>query len=151
MNFFIPFVGKARSPYEYSPWASQDEPKQEKVFRWIDRLTAELATNPTADAVREDLRQICEIVIERTRAYKILAPHLDERKKAGDFSAYRPTPPLPFSNEAIARVVALCVDLDEKRMFLESYEIYSKKVAIETFKSVGVALLRYELESLLPK
>lgn len=76
---------------------------------------------------------------------------LNEHKKAGSIPGYRSTPPVPFSDQAIVRVVALCVELNEKDMFLEAYEMYSKKVAIETFESVGAAFLRYELESLLPK
>lgn len=140
-----------RSAYEDYSWASLDEPKKEKVIQLIDRLTAELSRDPTAVAVREDLRQICEIVIRRTRSYKKLIVKLDELQKAGKVPGYRPTPPVPFSEEAIARVVALCVDLNEKEMFLEAYELYSKKLAMEIFESVGVALLRYGLESLLPR
>jgi hypothetical protein len=57
----------------------------------------------------------------------------------------------PFSENVVARVVSLSVELDSETMFLGAFDLYSKEVATSTFQSVGVALLRFGLESLLPK
>jgi hypothetical protein len=104
-------------------------------------LTAELGKDEADEAIREDLRQICQTVIQKTQKFKT-AP---EPKHHWQIQ------PAPFSDEAIARVVALSVELNDEKLFLDAYDIYSKKVPIETFHSVGIALLRYGLESLLPK
>ena len=61
------------------------------------------------------------------------------------------TPIAPFSDEAVARVVTLCLELEDEKLFLDAFELYSKGVALETSESIGKALLRYELQSLLPK
>jgi hypothetical protein len=138
MEFFLSSA-KERSTSRYS-LQFQDKEK-EKVIQWIDRLMAELAKNATDGALRENLRQICQTVIRKTQKFKV-AP---QPKYSWQ------TPTAPFSDEAIARVVSLCVELGDQKLFLDAYELYSKRVALQTFESIGKALLRYELQSLLPK
>jgi hypothetical protein len=138
MEFFLSSAKEKRTS-QYSLQFREKE--KEKVIQWIDRLTAALAKNVTDDAIREDMRQICQTVIRETQKFR-LAP---QPKYSWQ------TPIAPFSDEAIARVVSLCVELGDQKLFLNAYELYSKRVAPETFESIGKALLRYELQSLLPK
>jgi hypothetical protein len=139
MEFFLSYAKEGRR--SYLSFSTRDETDKEKVIQWIDRLTAKLGKDSADDVVREDLLQICQTVIRKTQKFKT-APEPKYRWH---------TKPAPFSEEAIARVVTLSVELNDEKMFLDAYDIYSKKVAIETFDSVGVALLRYRLQSLLPK
>jgi len=60
-------------------------------------------------------------------------------------------PRAPFSDNAVARVVSLAVELNEEKMFLVAFDLWTKKVNLETFESVGMALVRYRLDSLLPR
>lgn len=104
------------------------------VTGWIDRLSASLS-DPDC---RGDVEEICKLVTHEMRNWK--------KKEALGMKN-----PQPFNDADIARVVAAYVDLDNKDMFLESFEMCPYKVLPSTFRSVGAALLRYELESLLPK
>jgi hypothetical protein len=140
MEFFLSSA-RERSTSRYSLQFQDKEKEKEKVIQWIDRLTAELAKNATDGALRENLRQICQTVIRKTQKFK----HAPQPKYPWQ------TPIAPFSDEAIARVLSLCVELDDQKLFVDAYELYSKRVALQTFESIGKALLRYELQSLLPK
>lgn len=135
------FLSSAKERRTYRSTLQFQDKEKEKVIQWIDRLTAELAENPTCDAPREALHQICQTVIQKTQKFK-LAPQ-------PKYSWQTPIP--PFSDEAIAQVVSLCVELDDQKLFVDAYELYSKRVALQTFESIGKALLRYDLQSLLPK
>ena len=104
------------------------------VTGWIDRLSASLS-DPDC---RGDVEEICKLVTNEMRSWK--------KNEALGMKA-----PQPFNDADIARVVAAYVDLDNKDMFLESFEMCPYKVLPLTFRFVGAALLRYELESLLPK
>jgi hypothetical protein len=138
MEFFLTSAKEKRT----SRYSLQFQDKEkEKVIQWIDRLVAELAKHATGDAPRESLRQICQTVIRKTQKFK-LAP---QPKYSWQ------TPIAPFSDEAVARVVTLCLELEDEKLFLDAFELYSKGVALETSESIGKALLRYELQSLLPK
>jgi len=66
----------------------------------------------------------------------------------------------PFSNEVLARVVKLSVELDQKSLFIDAYQTFAHRnphnsvpenSPPETFQSAGMAFLRYDLEYLLPK
>jgi hypothetical protein len=105
------------------------------VSGWIDRLSATSLSDPDC---RGDVEEICKLVTDEMRGWK-------KNEALG-----MKTPP-PFNDADIARVVAAYVDMDNKGMFLESFEMCPYKVLPSTFRSVGAALLRYELESLLPK
>jgi hypothetical protein len=85
--------------------------------------------------------EICTLVLDTIRRWK--------RKVAHGVPEIQNPP--PYSNADIARVVAACVDLDNKDLFLEAFELCPYKIPTSTFKSVGAALLRYQLQSLLPK
>ncbi len=123
MEFFLSSDKERRT--SYSSLRFRDE-EIEKVLQWIDRLTAKLEENATDHALREDLYQICEMVIRKTQKFK-LAPQPKHSWQ---------TPIAPFSDEAIARVVSLCVELDDQRLFVDAYELYTKRVALQTFESI---------------
>jgi hypothetical protein len=105
------------------------------VTGWIDRLSSASLTDPDC---RGDVEEICKLVTDEMRSWK--------KNEALGMKT-----PQPFNDADIARVVAAYVDLDNKDMFLESFEMCPFKVLPSTFRSVGAALLRYGLESLLPK
>ncbi|KAE9375131.1 hypothetical protein N431DRAFT_555630 [Stipitochalara longipes BDJ] len=107
------------------------------VTGWIDRLSTSF--NQSGDSGdRQDLEQICKLVTNAMQNWK--------KKEAQGIKLSQ-----PYSSADIARVVAAFVDLDNKDLFLETFEMCPYKVPASTFKSVGAALLRYGLNSLLPK
>ncbi len=138
MEFFLSSAQERRT---YRSTLQFQDKEKEKVIQWIDRLTAELAKHATDEVLREDLRQLCQTVIRKTQKFK-LAPQPRYSWQ---------TPIAPFSDEAVARVVTLCLELEDEKLFLDAFELYSKSVALETSESIGKALLRYELQPLLPK
>lgn len=111
------------------------------VTGWIDRLSGSYLNQSGDSDDRKDLVEICTLVLDSIRGWKRKEAHGVPEKQ---------NPP-PFSSADIARVVAACVDLDNKDLFLEAFELCPYKVPASTFKSVGAALLRYQLQSLLPK
>jgi hypothetical protein len=48
------------------------------------------------------------------------------------------------------RIVTTAVTLDNKAMFIDAHHLCSGEVFPSMFRSVGVGLLRFNLESLLP-
>ena len=82
--------------------------------------------------------EICKLVTDAMRDWKL------QETRGGNS-------PQPFNGADIARVMAAFVDLDNKDLFLETFAMCPYKVPSCTFKAVASALLRYGLESLLPK
>lgn len=113
-----------------------------KVVQWIDRLSARLADDSTDDTTRDDLAQICKTVIRKSKEWK---------NTPAPAHSWQPKAAAPFSDDVVGRVITLSVKLDCETMFLDAFDLYSKEVATTTFHSVGVALLRFGLEPLLPK
>jgi hypothetical protein len=134
--FFSQKSDKHRLYYSHS-----SDSKKSQVTTWIDRLSGELLQPSKSEAAQESLKQICEMVTSRMQTF-ISGPtpaHSFERKYP------------PFSDEDIFRVIKTCVDVDMKDLFLAAYEICPEKLTPFMFQSVGLALLRYDLESLLDK
>jgi acetylornithine deacetylase/succinyl-diaminopimelate desuccinylase-like protein len=129
----------------YRLYDSSNGMEMPKITQWIDRLSARLADNSTDDDAREDLRQICKAVIQKSKQWKNTpAPIYSWQRSAA-------ATPSPFSDNVVARVVALAVELDSETMFLDLFDLYSKEAATSIFQSVGKAVLKFGLESLLPK
>ena len=138
MEFFL--GPSSKEDDGYASWQHQEINERPKVIEWIDRLSLELAANSDDEAIREDLAQICKVVIRRIKKFKLSPPPTYSWKK----------PTAPFSGEVIARVITTTVELDNKALFLEAFAAYSGKPNASTFQAVGIALSRYRLESLLP-
>jgi hypothetical protein len=80
------------------------------------------------------------MVIRHTKAWKALpTPAQSWRRTCA-----------PFSDEIIVRIVATAVILDNKAIFIDAYHLCSGQAFLSMFRPVGTALLRYNLESLLP-
>lgn len=124
----------------YASWYLGKTQANPKVIAWLDRLTEALSHTPNDATTREDLEQICKMVIRQTKAWKALpSPAQSWQRK-----------PAPFSDEILTRIVTTAVNLDSKAMFVDAYHLCSGKVSLPMFRSVGTSLLRYNLESLLP-
>lgn len=116
-------------------------PEEPRVIAWLDSLTEELCRNPSSITVREDLVQICDMVIRQTYVWKARPPPIQQWQLTG---------PAPFSDEVLTRIVTTTVVLDSKKMFVDAYYHCSGKRSLPMFRSVGTALVRYDLQSLLP-
>lgn len=134
------FLLTGSSPYRL--YSASKETEKPKVIQWIDRLSARLAGGSTDDAAREDLEQICKSVIRKLKQWKNTPPPVDSWRKSAA---------APFSDDVVARIVSLSVELDIETIFVAAFDFYSKEMAASAFQSVGVAVLRFGLESLLPK
>jgi hypothetical protein len=110
-------------------------------MQWIERLTAEIARDSNDESAREDLYQICKMVIRQCKKWKNAPAPVRSWQ----------TNPAPFPVEVVARVITLSVELNDEKLFLDAFDLYSIEVATETFQFVGIALLRWGLKSLLPK
>jgi hypothetical protein len=138
IEFFLSPTGTKTNGYAYS--CSEKASEKPKVIVWLDRLTEEFSSTSSNDTAREDLEQICKMVIRQTKAWKAFPPPAQSWQRK----------PAPFSDEILMRVVTTTVNIDNNAMFLDAYHLCSGKVFPSMFRSVGTALLRYNLKSLLP-
>jgi hypothetical protein len=137
MEFFF----SQKSDEDRFYYSRSSESKKPQVATWIDRLSGELLQPSKSEAAQESLKQICEMVTSRMQTL-ISGP-----TPAHSFERQHP----PFSDEDIFRVIKACVDLDMKDLFLAAYEVCPERLTPFMFQSVGLALLRYDLELLLDK
>jgi hypothetical protein len=111
------------------------------VTGWVDRLSASFMNQPNDSDSKKDLEEICNLVIKPIQKWK---------NKMSQGVLGKEIPP-PFTSQDVARVAAACVELNNKELFLEAFEACPNKIPTGTFRAVGVAFLRYGLESMLPK
>ena len=138
MEFFITSGLEKRS---YMSWIEPNEAPKSRAMHWIERLTAEIARDSNDESAREDLYQICKMVIRQYKKWKNAPAPVRSWQRN----------PAPFPAEVVARVITLSVELNDEKLFLDAFDLYSIEVATETFQSVVIALLRWGLKSLLPK
>lgn len=107
------------------------------VKGWVDRLLASFnqSGNPSD---RQDLEEICKLVTTSMQNWR--------KKESQGINEQQ-----PFSGTDISSVVAASVALDNKDVFLETFELCPYKIPSSIFISIGTALLRYGMLSLLPK
>lgn len=140
MDFFFNDILEQRR--RYSPYAdgSYDEECDPDIEKWIFRLHEQLSTAPrdsnASISAREDLEQLCELVLRRMKVWKTLhaSPHS------------WPARPAPFSDEVVAGVLAESIFLNKKELFLKAYDICLENATLPTFRGVGTALLRCNVE-----
>ncbi|PVH81355.1 hypothetical protein DL98DRAFT_571223 [Cadophora sp. DSE1049] len=123
---------------ETSAWGSVREKGPAYVpdiTGWIDRLSAKLLTESGGADDRNDLELICQGVLQRLK----------------DWKTETPNDPKPHSDTHLARLISACVELDKRDMFLEGFGMCPAKVPPSMYKFVGMALVRWELEELLPQ
>ncbi|TVY44089.1 hypothetical protein LOCC1_G004493, partial [Lachnellula occidentalis] len=132
---------------------SGKEPQKPRVLEWIDRLSAKNIQVTNDQSNREDLKQICKMVIRHTTTWK---------SKPAPIAAWR-AEVAPFSDEVLMRVVTLSLELDDQSLFVGAYGAWTQKsssspsatrpgnISPKAFESVGTAFLRYGLESFLPR
>ena len=126
---------------DYNPWSPDNKRESPDVLDWINRLTKELSLNPGDERVQDELEQICKMVIRRTKAY-LTRPI--PTKSWQTISA-------PFSDQVVTRIITTTIELNNKTLFVDAYDSCSLKTDLPIFRLVGCAILRYDLESLLPK
>ncbi|KUJ09541.1 uncharacterized protein LY89DRAFT_787848 [Mollisia scopiformis] len=136
MEFFFPVKSFERLSYRSY---MGDDNDQSDISTWIDRFSNRVSEHPDDAEAAECLSQICKMVVSRTRLHLARLP---------THSWERSTPPFP--DDVLARVVGISVDLDDRVMFIETFKLCPNKAASSTFRAVGIALLRNDLESLLP-
>ncbi len=124
-------------------YARRDPEVGEKpeVIRWIDRFSSKFFANPDDRAAREDLVQLCKLIIHRDKEWR--------NRQESEYSWRWKS--RPFSDQVLGLVVAVAVDLNDKSMFLEALSEYTKEAPASEFRQVGTGLLRFEQESLLPR
>ena len=105
------------------------------VTGWIDRLFAKLSNGLGGTDERHDLEAICQSVLGRVQDWMIKTPNV----------------PKPHPDTDLARVISACVELDKKDMFLQGFGMCPTKVSSSMFRCVGLALVRWQLEELLPQ
>lgn len=132
------FITPTRPITETSPWGTVTEKGPAyipDVTGWIDRLTAKILTVSGGPEDLKDLEMICQDVLCRLKGWKTVTPN----------------DPPPHPDVDLARVISACVELDKKEMFLTGFTLCPAKVPSSMFKSVGIALVRWDLESVLPQ
>jgi hypothetical protein len=99
-------------------------------------------SNDLNDAeIRDELEQMCKMVIRRTKIWKNLSP-----SRYSHISISQ-----PFSDTVLKRVVDTAMLLGDKEIFTGAYEICATQPSLSIHQSVGIALVRYDLKALLPK
>lgn len=106
---------------------------EERVKIEIHRQRGIMLLNPDDHAAQDDLNQVIRLVIRK------------HKRKHGMSVIGR------FSDDFIAHVITTCLDIDNKTLFLDSVDVCSDWAFSLASQLVGAALLRYDLESSLPK
>ncbi|TAQ83888.1 hypothetical protein B7494_g7785 [Chlorociboria aeruginascens] len=107
---------------------------QRKIGSWLDRLKADYISNNSFGfngTPKQDISQICDAMVRKT---------LECQMKNTEH---------PFSQDIVAKVIATAIDLEEKDMFLDTFQMCSKSVSSSVFRCAGIAMLRWDLRSLL--
>lgn len=154
IDFFLEPQTRRPASHDYYSYGYHSEKKPElakpKVIPWIDLLLTKSVDNPADGSSKADLRYICNLVIQRMRRWK---------SRPADPLPRRIPLTTPYSCDDLARVVTLTVELEEKELFVDAFGVWSRRGLQEaapensypeTFRAVAIALLRYDLESLLP-
>jgi hypothetical protein len=111
IEFFLGFENTPKDSYSYG-YHSTREPPKPKVLEWIDRLSAESVQDTSEHTNKEDLEEICNMVIRRTTAWK---------SKPEPTPSWRLPTPAPFSDDILTRVVTLSLELDKESLFIGAY------------------------------
>lgn len=129
------------------------------VTTWITRLSEKLSRRPDDVDAKENLKQLCTLVLRRMQQWK--------ESLASKPTYYDKIP--PFSYNVVDLVLSACVDLDSHSMFAQAYDfcldevklaidrdedvtgLQPKEIKAMKFERIGIALLRYRLASILPR
>ncbi|KAH7400217.1 hypothetical protein BKA64DRAFT_744854 [Cadophora sp. MPI-SDFR-AT-0126] len=118
--------------------------KPTEITSLFEEFSSDLARNPDDVDILIGLQQICELVNRRSQdSIASGAPYL----RAERVTRYNPY----FSEEFRIRILSTCVDIGSKEMFLEAYDLGPETLPPSAFRSIGEAIARFNLYSLLPK
>ncbi len=107
---------------------------------WLQRASERLSIPESSRIAREELRDICEFIMKKTKLWKVrmtTAPMIQGEAP-------------PYTSDVLARVVTSSVELDDKELFVEVYGLCNERTDLSIFHPVGRALSHFNLESLLP-
>lgn len=140
MDFLFNPSEAARRRSSYMYWAeSKVNAKAPKVLEMIEQLSDSINRGHSNSSVRDDLEQLCQMVIRRMREWKNSPPPL---------RSYGLPKEAPFSNEVVRSVAKASLKLGNRNTFLDAFELCSK--AIEP-TDIGIAIQRYDIQSWLSK
>jgi len=122
--------------YGYLRSTQPSKPENPKVKIWLDSVVKQLHQNPADDAAQEEFDQISRMITREMVHW---------RARDGSKSP-------PFSSEVPTIIVTMAVELGKRDiLFSEIYRLCFALRSRELFQLLGVALLRFKLESLLPE
>ncbi|KAH6672517.1 hypothetical protein B0J14DRAFT_74998 [Halenospora varia] len=123
----------------YSGYPEKEEKKETpEIIQWIKRLTPELGRNHPDSKAREELEQICKMVIRLTKKFMT--------RPAPKYVWMTEHP--PFDKDIIVPVLAATVALDNKELFTGLFEFCKGQSSPSMFASAGTAAVRWNLEFL---
>lgn len=140
MEFFFPEPRKKK--YEYTYWNTPKPEYKPQVATWIEILSADLPENSQVPAChsREFLEHICIAVMQRMASWRSLS----QKSNSSDQQS-------PFSDDEICLVMNIMIDfLKRGDLIPQALDGIPDKNTL-ALQSIGSALLRYDLRSLLPK
>lgn len=127
----------------HASWLYGNEEPKSPIKDWLSRLSAALHADSTDIDVREDLEQICNLVVDRFTSWRI--------SEAAATNTYRRLSSPPFPAEVLSQVLKIAVDLRNKSLFLSIYDLRTNNTSVGLFKPIGVALVRFDLDYLRTK
>ncbi|RDL31044.1 uncharacterized protein BP5553_09833 [Venustampulla echinocandica] len=141
IDFFLNPSSPRTSRYKYI----YDERLREyatRILQWFEQLTNHMSDNPRDMGVRQDLESVCRMVILESGKLRIEAvsnPTVAWGRK-----------PNGFSDEVLACATNTSIALDNMSLFCETFRFWPQEPSSSMLRGVGKALVRYNLESLLP-
>ena len=141
-EFFVgPYLDTASESYQRGERAT-GTPKG--VASMVEELSNDLAHSPGNLSILSGLEKICKLVIRRSQ--ELMASDASYR-----WSEARTKHTPFFSGELRIRILLTCIDIGNKELFLEAYDLFQDRLPISSFRNIGVAVRRFNLESMLPK
>ncbi|KAK0102673.1 hypothetical protein ONS95_006275 [Cadophora gregata] len=136
-----PYLDSASQSYQQ---AERGTRRPKEVDSLIEELYGDLAQSPGDPGILHGLEQICKLVIRRSHDLKISeTPHLRTEWHTKD------TPFFPEKTRN--RILSTCVDIGNKELFLEAYDLSPKRLPLSAFRDIGVAIARFDINSILPE
>jgi hypothetical protein len=119
---------------------------------WEDKITSQLKNqlrtvlrHPRDEESKERLQAFHYIFTVVLRSFKRFKSSLPQEKELQTFNKHL------FSSQFMSEIVSRSLIFDTQEVFMNTYQICYGQVSISMFPAVGIALLRYELESFLSR
>lgn len=119
-----------------------------EIKLWLDRQFQVTPMDPHSESsrrAREEVEEICRMVISDTEAWKVKDKAVKDPAEALQYAIYGRYS-APFPSAVLQRVLKAAVELDKIALFKAALKACSEEVPVSLYRDLGVMLGRYKYE-----